>query len=1115
MQNDDLLANVTEVAGSKVLPPCVVLARIGRGGMGAVYRARHLNLDIDVAVKVMKPQLVAEDPQFVSRFRREGQSAARISHQNVIRVYDVAEFGGLHYLIMELVDGETARQRVERKGPLAVGEAVQILYEAANGLGEAHRLGFVHRDIKPDNLLIAFSGQVKVADMGLAKPAHGGGQSLVSSPNQIMGTPAYMPPEQWETTAVQAPADVWALGATLYFLLAGHDAIQDPDQQPARLMRKILLQPFPDIRAERPDVPDDVVALIARATAKDPGARFLDAGEMAQAIEQLAVRRTSLRDPKTGQTEAQTLVSPPPLKDLAKIKQWLREDYQTRIQPVSEQQRAAAAATGAGTAPAPEPPPPGLDAPADAAGPAAPPARIGRWLIAMTSLAVLAGAGWNVWRKWNAPAPSPGESERREVAQRLQVPLDRLPVEYPYGYLPTDAWRYGTEAEGRAADGKWTEALTLLTKGLKLQPENPLVIGSQRRVRTLVEAAAKQVLRRETPAGPVPRGTEVQVAGTLPFAAVRELRIDDEVVARDADGRFATTRTFDAPAEIVVLAVLVDDARVELARWPVELQPAPPAPRRLFRGEPRADQPLGTTAGGYVITDASVLEVRGELEDAGTELFQGTTRLVLARDGESFRCQVAVPEEGEQTLVLTARRAGAADQQVELRVLRLTAGPTVTIVAPGAGERTEALTTTLRVRADRWTAAVELVDGEQRQPLAREPGDAPLWRLDVPLRPGTNELTIEASNVAGRRSARQTVAVVCAAPAAAIGKVMLVDTVGGPQVLEPGSTAWLRSPDAELRVDLAGTGARLRVAGEPAERLVPLRGRLQEGRRIEVELLPTGPLGDGTPWRLGLFLDTTPPTATLRTPAAGGKVAADAEVVVSGTWQDAGGCRRVLVGTEPAAVVADTDDRGTWSIALPPPQTDRTLQVDVFDRAGNRRTLSCPIVVAAAVAPAPEPAPPRPIDPNPPARVFTGFAPDGAADAEGYPARLRHIATGIELVALAGPPRLYVAVTETTERQWSGTGDATPKGSVAARDVFEQWLPGRGKGLDLPTAAEWDRIVAARNPAIRDLEAGLAEWLKAEPTTVNRWPVRGDASTTDWRWNSSLPRLGFRTVFRP
>ena len=160
LSSDALLAQTTEIKGYKILPPCVLYARIGVGGMGAVYRGHHLNLDIDVAVKCLKPSLVADDPTFVDRFKREGRSAAQINHQNVIRVFDVAESLGLHYLIMEYVAGETERQRVERKGALDVPEALQIVYESSLGLGEAHRMGIIHRDIKPDNLLISSRGQV-------------------------------------------------------------------------------------------------------------------------------------------------------------------------------------------------------------------------------------------------------------------------------------------------------------------------------------------------------------------------------------------------------------------------------------------------------------------------------------------------------------------------------------------------------------------------------------------------------------------------------------------------------------------------------------------------------------------------------------------------------------------------------------------------------------------------------------------------------------------------------------------------------------------------------------------------------------------------------------------
>ena len=217
MQDDDLLANAADIGGKRVLPPCVITARLGRGGMGAVYRARHVNLDREVAVKVLKPQLARDDPSFVQRFTREGQTAAAIDHPNVIRVYDVLRYRGIHYIIMELVLGENARSRVIRRGALPTHEAMQVLHDAALGIGAAHAMGIVHRDVKPENLLVSRSGQIKVADLGLARPTVGmsDGQ-LLSAAGSVMGTPSYMPPEQWESSQVGPTADVWALGATAY-----------------------------------------------------------------------------------------------------------------------------------------------------------------------------------------------------------------------------------------------------------------------------------------------------------------------------------------------------------------------------------------------------------------------------------------------------------------------------------------------------------------------------------------------------------------------------------------------------------------------------------------------------------------------------------------------------------------------------------------------------------------------------------------------------------------------------------------------------------------------------------------------------------------------------------
>src|SRR5262245_40277724 len=314
MLNDTLLETVTEVDGCKVLGPCAIYSRLGQGGMGAVYRARHMNLGIDVAVKCLKPALA--DPQFIKRFQFEAKSAARIGHQNVVRVYDVAEDQGLHYIIMELVQGETARQRVERKGPLAIGEALEILYGAAQGLAEAHRKGIIHRDITPDNILISSSGEVKLVDLGLAKPSfRDDSNSMLSSANQVMGTLQYMPPEQWESTSdVTMAADVWALGATFFFLVAGREAIGSGT--PPQVMNRIVNHPFPDVRRVRDDVPDEVITLLARATAKLVQDRFEDAEALATAISELTTRRSGLRDSEAGTTVLRTLVSPPPQRTL-------------------------------------------------------------------------------------------------------------------------------------------------------------------------------------------------------------------------------------------------------------------------------------------------------------------------------------------------------------------------------------------------------------------------------------------------------------------------------------------------------------------------------------------------------------------------------------------------------------------------------------------------------------------------------------------------------------------------------------------------------------------------------------------------------------------------------
>ena len=322
---DSLLKGAPVVDGYKVLEPCVLYEKLGAGGMGAVYRGRHLNLDIDVAVKCLKASLADEDEQFVSRFQREAKIAAQISDANLIRVFDVAYRHGVHYLVMEFVEGETVRERVRRKGRLGVDEAVTIAFCAARGLAVAHARGIVHRDIKPDNIMVSRTGEVKVADLGLARGMDRG--DALTKSHMILGTPAYMPPEQWQGTHKVGPAgDVFALGATLWFALAGHDALRG--ESTTDIMRKVVLEPFPDLRDFVPDLPPAILEIIDRCTRREAADRPADAGALRDLLEPHVPHQTTkaLVDPESGKSGSRpTLLSPPPGVTLSRIRSKLEE----------------------------------------------------------------------------------------------------------------------------------------------------------------------------------------------------------------------------------------------------------------------------------------------------------------------------------------------------------------------------------------------------------------------------------------------------------------------------------------------------------------------------------------------------------------------------------------------------------------------------------------------------------------------------------------------------------------------------------------------------------------------------------------------------------------------
>ncbi|WP_328295665.1 Stk1 family PASTA domain-containing Ser/Thr kinase [Kineococcus sp. NBC_00420] len=269
-----------------------VLGRIGRGGMGVVYRAEDERLDRAVAVKVLRADL-AHDPAARARFVTEAKSAARIGHPGVVAVLDqgVDHEGGVEtaYLVMELVDGRTLRDVVLDAGALTPGEALKVTASVLEALAEAHRKGVLHRDVKTANVLVADDGRVKVADFGLARAASPGGQSTTVGMGDLMGTAEYLAPEQLESRTTDARSDVYGVGVMLYEMLTG--APPFTGESPFTIAYKHVHEqvPLPSTRA--PGLSPSLDALVLDALAKDPDERPDDAGEM---LEQLRAVQASL-----------------------------------------------------------------------------------------------------------------------------------------------------------------------------------------------------------------------------------------------------------------------------------------------------------------------------------------------------------------------------------------------------------------------------------------------------------------------------------------------------------------------------------------------------------------------------------------------------------------------------------------------------------------------------------------------------------------------------------------------------------------------------------------------------------------------------------------------------
>ncbi len=297
---------------------------LGRGGMGEVYLGRQISLNREVAIKVLRPDLIT-NTTYLRRFEVEAWSAAKLNHPNIVHIYLLGDVEGLRFIVMEYVRGTNLREYLLKKGAADVALALSIMRQAGLAVGAAGEVGLVHRDIKPENLLITKKGQVKVADFGLCRDLDE--EHDVTQPGVTIGTPLYMSPEQARGLGMDHRSDLYSLGVTFYHLLAGEPPFR-ADSALALAMKHVSDRPV-DLAVHRPDLPADLVKLVMKLIQKAPADRYQSAGEM--------------------------------LRDLSKIREAMAISTTTTTAAAVAAAAGATAASIATIAPPPPPPPPRAD----------------------------------------------------------------------------------------------------------------------------------------------------------------------------------------------------------------------------------------------------------------------------------------------------------------------------------------------------------------------------------------------------------------------------------------------------------------------------------------------------------------------------------------------------------------------------------------------------------------------------------------------------------------------------------------------------------------------------------------------------------------------------------
>jgi len=269
-----------------------VVAKLGKGGMGWVFKGIHIETGKEVAIKILPPEM-ARDEKFVTRFLREAQAATVLRHKNIVRVYEAGQFQSIYYIALEFIDGETVAHAMEREKTIPLRQSLDIVYQVAEGLAYAHQRGIVHRDIKPANIMITKDGVAKIMDMGLAKWTRSERFHDPTRPGFTVGSPAYMSPEQVvEPENLDGRTDIYSLGATLFHMLTGRPPHLGKDAQD--VMVKIVKKEvkYPE------EMPDMVRRLLRKMLAKRRSERFRNADALIKALTQV-MRHFGMDVPQT------------------------------------------------------------------------------------------------------------------------------------------------------------------------------------------------------------------------------------------------------------------------------------------------------------------------------------------------------------------------------------------------------------------------------------------------------------------------------------------------------------------------------------------------------------------------------------------------------------------------------------------------------------------------------------------------------------------------------------------------------------------------------------------------------------------------------------------------